>query len=196
MDRCFNVLTLNMFVNKKSPNKNFPYLKGKAAEIREIGPALLHVFSAFMDRGNAQHRRMHLALRLSCKMEEIIREHKGCFTLGPEAAADLTKAARDFVQLNTALASHYNQQGLKIFDVTIKFHYLVHAAHNSRYLSPGLSWCYAGEDMMQYMKKSIRAVPGERRDGWFLGRLCISMPQAWVCGCRTAGCGSGFDSRG
>ena len=55
--------------------------------------------------------------------------------------------------LYTSIADHYNSGGKKLWDITIKSHYLYHAAKAARWTNPRLSWTYSGEDYMQIMKR-------------------------------------------
>ena len=153
----FNRMKLSMFCNTATPDKSFPQLKGRAAEVKALGPALLHVWGELMDQSNVQHKQIRLGLKCSVRMDNIISEHPTDICLPPEAADDFERAAWGFLGCLTALAKHYNALGLKVFDVTVKAHYLAHCALKSRDLSPRLGWCYCGEDFMGKMKKVAQA---------------------------------------
>ena len=159
----FKRLQVSMFCNASAPSSKFPKLKGRAAEVKSLAAALLHVFELKMDHGCLQHRQIRLALRMSARMEELLVEHKREIKLPTEAAAELEKCALAYLQLNTALAQHYNAMGWKIFDITIKFHYLVHASRGAKWLNPRLGWTYSGEDFMQKVRlltqSSVRGTP-------------------------------------
>ena len=87
--------------------KNFPVLKGKAAEIRGLVPALAEVFPTFMDAQNPQHREVRLALQAARTMESILDEYKESYTLPRRAAESFEKAACALVQLQTSLANFF-----------------------------------------------------------------------------------------
>ena len=65
------------------------------------------------------------------------------------------KVTREYGLLNNALRVHYHSLEPRklLFGVTGKLHYVVHAGIFSRSLSPRLSWCYAGEDLMLHVKR-------------------------------------------
>ena len=46
------------------------------------------------------------------------------------------------------LAAWAAERGLKLFQVTPKFHFWIHIAYLARYQNPRLSWCYADEDLV------------------------------------------------
>ena len=57
-----------------------------------------------------------------------------------------------YLRLCAALAKTYMQRRKLLFDVTVKSHYLAHVMIQSQWLSPRLSWTFAGEDFMHIMK--------------------------------------------
>ena len=46
---------------------------------------------------------------------------------------------------------------LNCFNITVKCHYLLHAACQGRYLHPKKTWCFAGEDFMKHSKRLVGA---------------------------------------
>lgn len=142
-----------MFTDPRAPNKKYPKLKGRGAEIRNLGEALLALWSAKMDARSIVHKQVRLALKASVAFERIIAEHKHSVKLPPAVAAELVKATDTFVICAYALQQHFLASDRKLFNVTIKFHYLCHLALSSVHLNPRLGWCYVGEDYMGKIKK-------------------------------------------
>ena len=149
----FQNMKLTMFQN---PGK-FPRLKGRGAEIRHLGPALLHVFCEHMVADNRQHRQIKLALELNVRIESIFDDFALEYALPPHASASLLEACYGVTCLVTLLGRHFHEQGVFLFNFTIKSHYLLHIGLISKYMSPRLGWCYKGEDFMQVMKRIIAA---------------------------------------
>lgn len=157
-------LQLEMFVaNPRAPHKAFPKLKGRAAEVKSLGPALLHVFSTAMDMHDDQHKQIRLALKLSIDMENLMALHHDEHKFPPSAVNEMTRCALNFNRLVTSLAHFYNTRGQLLFNVTIKFHYLVHSAKRSGQLNPRYGWNYGGEDFMKkcklLMQSCVRGLP-------------------------------------
>ena len=152
---CFSNIKISMFTNPLTPRAKYPKLKGKAGEIKTLGPALLHVWSHYMDARNAVHRRIRATLQLTVEANAIVANNRGCFRMSGEDARRLRKVIFDFLSLYNALASYYMQAATaeRLFDVTIKFHYLAHLALSADQMNFHLTWCFAGEDFMQHTKR-------------------------------------------
>ena len=124
-------------------DKTFPKLKGKAAELRHFGPALLEAFTAFMDEASHQHKAVKLMLVLCQKLENILDECVDCYRMPVVTATEFEKCAWGIAQLNTSLANFCHPQHIILFNHTVKFHYLLHIGLLSRYTNPrdGLVLC-------------------------------------------------------
>jgi len=137
--------------------KQFPYLKGKAAEMKHFAPALLHVCEEALNDDNVQHKRMILGLKMAMKMDDILDNHVEDYKLPVGPAAEFEKCCWAFVQLNTALGHHFHAARICLFNHNIKFHYLLHIGMCAKYLSPRKTWCYGGEAMMKIVKQLVQA---------------------------------------
>ena len=83
--RCpYKILKLSMF---SSGPGGYPKLKGKAAEVRDLAPALLSVWREGMSEEDPMHIAILCALEASCRMEEILRRNKG-WKLPPDLAGE------------------------------------------------------------------------------------------------------------
>ena len=149
----YNELKVSMYF---ADHRTFPRLKGKAAELKHLGPALLSALVAFMDATSTQHQHTKLILQMAVKMDQILDEHHDRFKLPDAAAADFQKAAFGFVQLTTVLGHHYHDRHIMLFNFTIKSHYILHLALISRWMNPRRAWCYGGDGMMQVVNKIVQ----------------------------------------
>ena len=140
-----------------SSDVDFPRLKSRAAETKELAAALLHVFSKFMDGANEQHRLIKLLLTLVVRLETITAENKESYTLPDDVAEDWLKTGQGIFQVNTKLAHFFHPKRIMLFHVTIKFHYLLHLALIGKVINPRLAWCYAGESMMLVVKRIVQS---------------------------------------
>ena len=164
----FGNLRMGMFVDVRRPRAAFPRLKGKAAELKSFGHPLLDVWQEHMSDECLQHKQVHLLLKSSVKLEDMLHEHKALVRFPEEIADHFLEVACRLLMLATALARHYNTHGKKLWNITIKCHYLYHAAYNARNLSPRLTWTYAGEDYMQQIKR--------------LAQSCVRGTPSWLVG--------------
>jgi len=135
----------------------FPSLKGKGAEVRHLAGALASAFEAFMDRSNQQHRQTMLGLQLVCQIERTLDDYAEDYKWPAHISLDFEKCCTTFCQLSTALSHHFHQQGVPLFNYTIKYHYLEHIGLMSHNLNPRLGWCYSGEDFMKVVKRVVQA---------------------------------------
>ena len=64
----------------------FPYLKGKAAEVRNLVPVLCEVFKSLMDSTIKQHQQVALVVDMCSDMEAILDKFSDNFKLPADAA--------------------------------------------------------------------------------------------------------------
>ena len=149
----FSNLTLSMFWDPSSPKKGFPKLKGKAIEVREFGPCLLEMWKTTMREADYQHRQIRLLLKTSCQIDYMIHDSSSKEYRWPrEVYEQFYTLVMNYLRLQSSLAKFYGDQGIFLFDVTIKSHYLAHLALMSQYSNPKLSWTFTGEDLMHLVK--------------------------------------------
>jgi hypothetical protein len=153
----FSALRLSMFTVPEDPTASYPCLKGQASSIRHLGPALLSAWREFADMSDMLHKQIELALTFSVDMEHIVDQHVDCATLPPDSAERFHAAVFDFLACYTFIAKHFVEVPVgrrrKLFNVTVKFHYLAHIGLLAWALNPRYGWCYSGEDMMQKTKR-------------------------------------------
>eukprot|EP00969_Alexandrium_andersonii_P290743 12850753-Alexandrium_andersonii.AAC.1 len=77
-----------------------------------------------------------MALRHSVRMESILHEHKDVPVIPPQAAATFRTSIFKFLELQNELQASALSNGLRFFNVTIKSHYLAHAAIRAHLLNP------------------------------------------------------------
>lgn len=154
----YSNLKMSMYVSVDAPHDTFPQLKGRAAEVRHLVPALAHVWHAAMDpaRGDldfAAQTQIYQGLLHSATMDDILDQYPEDDVLPREAADEFIAASWGYAQCQNSVASFYNGTlGLMVFDITIKTHYTLHCAMVARFLNPRKSWNYAGEDFMHKVK--------------------------------------------
>lgn len=141
---------LSMFIRNKG---KYPKLRGKAAEVKSLGPGLLALWEDKMNPNLAIHRQVRLMLRANCRMEEILSENKDEWVLPASAAVEFEETCRTMLLLQTQLAEHFLQESEALFDITSKTHMLQEISLMGRCINPRLVWAYAGEDMMQRMQQ-------------------------------------------
>ena len=156
----FQNLRLSMFEKEA----HYPRLKGKAAEIRSLVPALRDIAGELLGASRT-HRAIKLALGASATMEEILDAHAAEPVLPRDDVVRFQQAAFRYLQLQTMLAAESAAAGALLWQVTVKAHWLAHGALLSGVMNPRLGWTYAGEDFQQrvraIMQKCLRGTRAE-----------------------------------
>ncbi|CAE7526142.1 unnamed protein product [Symbiodinium sp. CCMP2592] len=139
---------LSMFVRKTG----YPKLRGKGYELKNFGRALLHVWEQCMKPHIQTHQQILLMFQMNVKMEDLLSEHKTLWVLPEAAAREFRESARAMLLVYNAVARHFAEEGLQLFDITSKFHLLQHITDYADCVSPRLVWCFSGEDLMRHMQ--------------------------------------------
>ena len=99
------------------------------------------------------HNQILLLLESSMAMNNLIDHYPSQdFKFSNEDYAQFQEMTWTYLRLYTSLAKTYMQGGYLLFDVTIKCHYLAHMMMQAEWLNPRLTWTFAGEDFMHFMK--------------------------------------------
>ena len=141
----------------------YPKLRGKAGQVRDLLPAMLSVWNEGMvGPVSRMMQQVKYALEASVECDKILADHPDVPCLPPAAAKSLFDHAALYAQLHSQLN---NWGGTRVFNVTQKWHYLLHAALDARYINPRFTWCFQGEDYMakmrQLMSTCARGVPAK-----------------------------------
>ena len=152
----FRALKIGMWTNADDPHGHMPKLKGKAIEIRNFVPALLHVWVNRMDPSLPEHQAIAEGLKCSAAIDEILDLWADVDVLPKHAVKEFQSACWTYAQCQNAAADHYNRVlGFLVFDVTIKTHWTLHCAIESAFLNPRYSWNYSGEDFMMKCRELL-----------------------------------------
>lgn len=137
---------------QKDGSSAFPVLKGKAGEIRHVAPALLFAFTSFVAEELPEIKLMQLFLHQAVSLESMLDENASIYRLPGQTQARFEQTMLSFVQINVSLGRIFHPRGQRLFNHTIKHHFMCHLAHISRRINPHLGWCYAGEGFMHRVK--------------------------------------------
>ena len=145
-----------MFCDPKEPRKTFPRLKGKAAEIKHLVPALLWAWRKVMVAGDDVHMQVEVLLQCSAFMDECMDLHKDADVMPADVSEKFKQAGFALNACMNSLHSYYRDRGALsefLFNIVPKNHYLAHIALAAAYLNPRMAACYMGEDMMHQMRR-------------------------------------------
>ena len=161
----FTNLTLSMFCDEAAPQKGYPFLKGKGAEVKGLTVPLLHVFRKFakMFAGRAvlPAQSILVALQLQCDFQDLLDSSADEFVM-PRADVDRLQVTIDlFLQEYTQLGTCADELGLLLWPMRPKFHWLWHLGQRARYISPRRAACFLDEDYLGKLKKVLaHCTPG------------------------------------
>jgi hypothetical protein len=127
----------------------YPKLKGKAGEIKHFTPVLLRVWEEGMNVTDPMQVSIKVALESSAGMDAILDDHPTDPALPHAKAVEFLRLAVEHVQVVASLA---NYNDMFVFNITLKCHYMIHAAILARHYNPRLGWCFMGEDFMKRVK--------------------------------------------
>ena len=141
--KAYTSFRLGMFCRAKAPRSVYPALKGRAAELKHVGPALLALWKAHMTSA-MEHVMVLLALTNCVNMDELVDKQpaESPWKMDSHDATLYLQAAWEYGSAISWLGQHYAAKGERLFDLTVKHHLLAHCAHYARYLHPKLSWCF------------------------------------------------------
>jgi hypothetical protein len=97
---------VSMFVRKKGG----PKLRGKAGEVKGLGPAMLALWESKMNAMLETHKQIRLMLLLNAKMESLLELHHDEFKLPESASKQFIQYGFGMAQCQTVLAQHYENE--------------------------------------------------------------------------------------
>ena len=139
-------LRLSMFTDPKKPHRQFPCLEAKAAETKHILPCLLKVLIEALPEGELIHQQM---IECLASFNEIIQHFDGIDLFPTEAENGLAKdLAKRFFSSYQDLNTWALSKGLKLFNVTHKFHSMMHLIKNAKFLNFRIHHNFRAEDFV------------------------------------------------
>lgn len=150
-------LSLSAFCDPAKPSGHFPKLKGKGAEVKGLVGALSIVWGGLMDSSKHEHNLIKAALDQVLKFQNIIDDFSQDLFLPQEQVRALQNHVHEFLRIYTELAHIADQQGLLLWNMAPKFHFLWHLAQRAEYLCPRRSACHIDEDYVGQVKKIAQA---------------------------------------
>ena len=104
--------------------------------------------------------RVKVALRACVRMDTIVSSTSG-WKLPDNEADEYEHCAFVYASYSSRLGQIFEGLGKRLFDVTIKYHYMCHMGLAARHLHPRFTWCYMQEDLMLIIRRLCKScVPG------------------------------------
>ena len=159
----YNSLGLGSFCNVPAPSSAYPCLKGRAAEVKWLVPALAAIWQRRQRPGNAADRLVGELLEGQLAIQGLLDEDAADFQMEPDSAKELVKLVDKWLANYCRVANASTARGELLFSVVPKHHALWHFARKASNLHPRRGACYADEDFMgtckQLVKGCVNALP-------------------------------------
>ena len=148
----FSSISLSSFVTVKKAATEYPRLKGRGCEVKNLVAPLLSVFPQFARRRDAHDAKVVEALSALLRVQDTLDEYKGdCFL--PCAVALQFRVDMDiFLSAYTHLGVQADARSSLLFSAVPKLHWAWHLAHRAMYLNPRRAACFIDEDFVKHMK--------------------------------------------
>ena len=154
----YSNLTLNSFVNPKSPHNQYPRLKGKGAEIKDLMEPMYAVWQeykrpsrdeAFMDNLVSK------ALSTMCQIQGILHYHADDNFLPTTVAEQFRKLVNNFLVDYSKLAHLADSANMLLFNVVPKHHGMWHLGQRAKFLNPRKGNTMIDEDFVGKIKDLV-----------------------------------------
>ena len=137
------------------PKKGYARLRGRAADIAGLSQTMLSLFTHCMNNDDLQQNRIRLFLNLNTQLAAVLSEFSpatGHMALPPQQADSASQIALQMAQVHLLLMEHYKPLNRKVFNITSKTHFAIHAVLLGRHLHPHMVWCFSGETTMHRLQ--------------------------------------------
>ena len=132
-----------MFTKASGWRNQFPKLKGRAADVKGLVPALAYAWSKLMTPVDENQESIMLTLKMSTRMDSVLDSHPAEFVLPPGAAKEFRAAGFMYLNQLSFLANRYNAQGAMLFNRIVKSNMVAHICLKANILKPAkvvLQW--------------------------------------------------------
>ena len=150
-------LSLGTFTNVKHPWTEYPCLKAKGAETKDIVKGVLAAWKQYRIRHAG-----HAGFPFDCQVEGLLcdlasigstlDDHSRDFFLPSNVADSVSATIDSFLTRYTWLAKKSDEQGLLLFPSKPKLHFLWHIARRTNFLNPRRVACWCDESFLSLVK--------------------------------------------
>ena len=150
-------MSLSMFTNPDSPDKSYPKLKGRGAEIKELVQPLLFAWEALVDCSDDFNHDVKAILETQIDIQTILHIHRDDTFLPVKVANRLRDCVDRFLSLYQGLAHASDQRKDLLFNMVPKLHWLWHLGQKAIFLNPRKGNTMVDEDYVGFFKKNVQA---------------------------------------
>ena len=147
----YSNLSLSSFSDRSKPFDDFPMLKGKGAEVKDLLPAVCDCWS----RRGARHGQFSLineTMTALLEVQDILRDHAKDLIIPEDKVVRLQTVLDTFLLGYQRLAYEAEVSGAFLWSMPSKFHWLYHLGQKCMFLNPRRTNCFLDEDFVGKMK--------------------------------------------
>ena len=152
----YTSLSIKSFVNPDKAHDDFPSLKGKGAEVRDLLPGTCTLWRELAS-DHPQYRRVDKTMTALCDAQGILRRHAKDLFLPVEAAEQLHRRVETFLQGYQELAHDAETAGQLRWSLPSKFHWFWHLGQKAKYINPRRTNCFVDEDFVGKIKGLVHS---------------------------------------
>ena len=150
----FSSLTLSSFCDPDKPHREFPKLRGRGAEVKDLVLPLVDCWRRH--RRNTDDDALLLdVLYAQADMQSILSDHADEPFLPLEVARRFEKCCWKMVQGTTVLALSAQRQKKLLFNVVPKHHWAIHMGLRSHWVNPRKANTMIDEDFVKHIKHIV-----------------------------------------
>ncbi len=116
----YGQMRMTMFTSSSQPK-----MKGKAAEIKDLGPVVVRLWLKYYNKRVEVHRQILAVLEASAHLDEILTDHPTDFVLPDAAAEDLISTGFIMCSIQYAVFQHFKALDMPLFGLTAKAYLLL-----------------------------------------------------------------------
>ena len=150
-------LKLKSFHNPQKIADEYPRLKAKAAETKDLVAPLCRVWERHMDARDNDHIRIRNMLRKLVELQGILHDHSHLPLLPDDDAHRFRGLIRGFLKDYSLLANSADREQVLLFSVVPKHHWLWHLGERALLINPRKSCCLLDEDYVGHFKLLVAA---------------------------------------
>ena len=142
----YSQFCLNFFCNPKTPRAEYPKMKGRGVEIKNLVAPLCDAWRQLMRPRHSEDAQVFQVLSSQRDVQIILDTYSKEVFLPPAEALKLRQEVDILLANYTSLASIADSRGDFLFPMVPKFHWYWHLAERSHYLNPRRGNCCVDED--------------------------------------------------
>ena len=147
----FSKIELKSFTKPDKWRSEFPRLKGKGCEVKNLVAPMLAVWNKFKRR-TVHDGKVKSALEAASRMIDILDIHKPDAFFSKESQGEFVELVDNFLSDYSFLGGDAEKRGDLLFPAVPKLHWMWHLACRSKHLNPRRVACWIDEDFVKYMK--------------------------------------------